>query len=133
MKGANTTKTTEVVALQARETGYNAAHEFVIAVVNPQGVLKQFGGADEHIAAELLGIIEEGCALVVRAPESAAREIMEAQAQGEVPEAMPRNISERYGPAPRAPGAEAQKPQGLGQKPTVEPDHPEPGHPESET
>lgn len=110
----------EVVALQARESGQNVPHEFVIAVVNAQGVLKQYGGIDDQIADELLGIIEEGCALVTRAPGSEMREIMEAQAQGDVPEQMPRNISERYGPAPRAADAPAEKPQGLGQRPVVE-------------
>lgn len=110
----------EVVALQSRESGQNVPNEFVIAVVNPQGVLKQYAGVDAHIAAELLGIIEEGCALVIRAPGSEAREIMEEQAQGEVPEQMARNISERYGTAPRAPGANDEKPQGLGQRPVIE-------------
>lgn len=79
-------------------------------------MLKQYGGVDAAIADELLGIIEEGCALVKRAPNTEAREIMEAQAEGEVPEAMPRNIRERFGPAPAA-GQPSEKPQGLGQKP----------------
>lgn len=114
-------KSQDVVVLTARESGQNVPNEFVIAVVTFQGVLKQYGGVDDHIADELLGIIEEGCALVTRVPGSDLREIMEAQAAGDVPEQMPRNIAERYGAAPRAgTEGEGEKPQGLGQRPVVE-------------
>lgn len=109
----------DVVAILARESGQNSPGEFVIAAVDRDGRLRQFGGVDGDIAAELLGIIEEGCALVTRAPGSEMREIMAAQAEGEVPEQMPRNIVERYGPAPGA--GIGEKPQGLGQRPVTEP------------
>lgn len=110
----------EVVVLQNRESGQNVPHEFIIAAVDETGKLRQYGGIDDDIAGELLGIIDNGCSLVVRDSEAQQRlRILKAQSEGDVPEEMPRNLNERYGPAPPA-GDPAEKPQGLGQRPVPE-------------
>lgn len=103
--------------LQARENGQNIAGEFIIAAVDPTGKIHQFGGLDSAIAEEVIGICRNQVSLVVRDdPTEQRRRIVEAQAQGEVPEDMARNAIERYGPAPVR-GEYAEKPQGMGQKP----------------
>lgn len=110
----------EVVVLQSRESGQNVPFEFIIAAVDERGVLRQFGGVDEDIAHELLGICQERVSLVIRDDAAAQRlRIVEAQARGEVPEEMARNAVERYGTAPQIEGELPEKPQGLGQKPIV--------------
>ena len=108
----------EVVVLQARENGQNVPGEFVIAAVDPTGKIHQYGGINADIADEVIGICEQGVSLVIRDdPTDQRRRIVEAQAQGEVPEDMARNAVERYGPAPGTPGAGNEKPQGMGQRP----------------
>jgi hypothetical protein len=113
----------QVVALQARETGQNSPHEFVIAAVDELGRLHQWGGVDPDIAAEVVGIIREGESLVL---EGRRREALEeergAMERGDTPD-MPRHTQEarpkRYGAATPA-GEPQPEPQGMGQKPVAE-------------
>ena len=113
-------KTLDVVALTARETGYNSPHEFVIAAVDERGVLHQFGGVDDAIAAEVIGICEHGVSLVVLHKEEQLRgEILADHTRGDVPESMPRHTmtSEQMRSQRGTNEAPAHKPLGMGQQP----------------
>ena len=113
----------QVVALQARETGQNSPGEFVIAAVDDLGRLHQWGGVDEAIAAEVVGIIREGESLVgAGRRREALEEERGAMERGDTPD-MPRHTQERgarrFGAATPA-GEPAPEPQGMGQKPAAD-------------
>jgi hypothetical protein len=52
-------RTHEVVALDAMSSQVNVPHEFIIAVVDNEGILHQRGGNDDVIAPTLLEILRD--------------------------------------------------------------------------
>jgi hypothetical protein len=90
-------KTSAVVALQARETGYNSPGEFVIACVDTKGVLHQYSGENSGIAAELISICQTGDSVTKqRLQQEAMQSQLEAHERGDTPE-MPRHTEWRRG------------------------------------
>jgi hypothetical protein len=83
-------------------------------------VLHQYGGVDADIAAEVIGIVSEGCSLIVRkTAEEQALEDRLAFERGDTPD-MPRQEGQRRAISLAvSPDEPAAKVAGLGQKPVA--------------
>lgn len=76
-----------VVVLTKADTGTNEPNEFIIAVVDRGGNLRQYHGADCEIAEELLSICDTGWSLTLQREEKEfAERRVTARERGDTPE-----------------------------------------------